>query len=473
MARPSNKPLDSTVSFRNSQGISVSGTLMGVTRQSVSLEVYNPYSVAQMSEMLSELTIRRQGRVVYHGAAVVTTLVNTGIYLVLSATLTDAWKDLTDLTGDKDGVRQEVDRFLVDLDAYKGIRPKFQVAISRLRTQLSELSRWLEQVDVDNVLRTQQDSDAEEYIEEIIQQVKRPVLPRLKENMAEFEYEASLVNSELVGVHRAFSQRDLHPLILRSPFMHRTFTKPLGYAGDYEMVNMMLRNPHEGPNTYFKVINSLFLSEGPAVAHRNRVDILLDRLEKQVDDAVANKKKIHIFNLGCGPAIELQRLLTTRKMTEQIEITLVDFSTPTLNYTQGELQRIMAETGSYPKINFIHNSVDQILRQSAKLGKQQRENYDYIYCAGLFDYFSQKACSRVLKLFYQLVKPGGTVLSTNVHSDNPALAVMEYLMEWHLIYRNEKDMVDLISSEYQHRVYCDDSGVNVFLEYDKPLTGDA
>ena len=96
---------DSVVSFRNSQGDKASGTLRGITRRSVSLEVYNPHSVAQLSEMLSDLTVRREGRVVYQGSAVVTTLINTGIYLVMSATLTDPWKDLTNLGHDSTQIK--------------------------------------------------------------------------------------------------------------------------------------------------------------------------------------------------------------------------------------------------------------------------------------------------------------------------------------------------------------------------------
>ncbi len=45
---------------------------------------------------------------------------------------------------------------------------------------------------------------------------------------------------DLVPVHQAFGKRHLHPLILGSPFVYRTLQKPLGYAGDYEMVNMMM-----------------------------------------------------------------------------------------------------------------------------------------------------------------------------------------------------------------------------------------
>jgi len=54
-----------------------------------------------------------------------------------------------------------------------------------------------------------------------------------------FENVAAGVEDDLRPGHVLFGRRQLHPLLLCSPFVYRTFAKPLGYAGDYEMVNMM------------------------------------------------------------------------------------------------------------------------------------------------------------------------------------------------------------------------------------------
>jgi len=460
----STNTIDSVVSFRNSQGEKASGTLRGIGRRSISLEVYNPHSVAQLSEMLSDLTIRRQGRVVYQGSAVVTTLINTGIYLVMSATLTDPWKDLTNLTQDRAQIKTEVRNFLKDLEHYTNIHPKFEVVVTRMRTHLSELSRWLQQVDV--MIEEKSEPNREQETE-LLEEIAEPIIPLMLEQLMEFESIAKELEPESVSVHSAFVQRELHPLIMRSPFMHRVYTKPLGYAGDYEMVNMMLRDPHEGPNIYYKIVNKLFLMEGPSVAHKNRVRIMHSKLEALVDEAQRGGRTIKILNLGCGPAVEIQRLLKTRILDERTEITLMDFNDQTLGYTKSLLDRIGHENNSFPNIIYQQQSVDQILRQSARLTAEESNKYDFIYCAGLFDYFSDRACSRVLKLFYKLVKPGGEVLSTNVHSDNPAIAAMEYLVEWYLVYRDEKQMLSLVKDIPDKKVYGDDTGLNIFLEFSK------
>ena len=74
-----------------------------------------------------------------------------------------------------------------------------------------------------------------------------------------FETVAARIEPELQPAHRAFGQRQLHPHLLCAPFIHRTYTKPLGYAGDYEMMNMIVRNGLEGNSLYAKLTNAYLL----------------------------------------------------------------------------------------------------------------------------------------------------------------------------------------------------------------------
>jgi hypothetical protein len=76
-----------------------------------------------------------------------------------------------------------------------------------------------------------------------------PLIAKIRVYFDRLEAEAARIDPELAPAHRAFAQAALHPLILGAPFVHRTFTKPLGYAGDYQMVNQILGDPRQGPNT--------------------------------------------------------------------------------------------------------------------------------------------------------------------------------------------------------------------------------
>ena len=96
-----------------------------------------------------------------------------------------------------------------------------------------------------------------------------------------------------------------------------------------------------------------------------------------------------------------------------------------------------------------------------------KDRHDLIYCAGLFDYLSDRVCQRLLELFYSWVNPGGLVIGTNVKHSKPILYFMEFLFEWHLIYRDESDMLKLVPDLGIQEIIEDDTGINVFLKIRK------
>src|SRR6185436_4876956 len=104
----------------------------------------------------------------------------------------------------------------------------------------------------------------------------------------------------------AYIKRLIHPLVLSSPFAFRSVQKPLGYAGDYQMVNMILGDPHQGGSLFGKVLNRWFIKQPPAEAHRNRIKYLTQKLVEETARVSAQGKAARIFNLDCGPSQEIQ-----------------------------------------------------------------------------------------------------------------------------------------------------------------------
>ncbi len=74
------------------------------------------------------------------------------------------------------------------------------------------------------------------------------------------------------------------------------------------------------------------------------------------------------------------------------------------------------------------------------------KKYDLVYCAGLFDYLSDRICRRLLEIFYDMLAPGGLLIATNVHPSNDWRNWMEYLAEWHLVYRDEEQFLHIAPS---------------------------
>jgi extracellular factor (EF) 3-hydroxypalmitic acid methyl ester biosynthesis protein len=86
--------MDSFIVCRNSQGAQVRATALRMDRHIVVFEVYNPYSIIQLSEVLSEFKIIMNEQVIYSGRAVVSNLVNTGNMVLCEAVLDEAWLDV-------------------------------------------------------------------------------------------------------------------------------------------------------------------------------------------------------------------------------------------------------------------------------------------------------------------------------------------------------------------------------------------
>ena len=98
-------------------------------------------------------------------------------------------------------------------------------------------------------------------------------------------------------------------------------------------------------------------------------------------------------------------------------------------------------------------------------------SYDLVYCAGLFDYLSDRICKKLMSIFYELVAPGGLLVATNVDAANPSRNWMEYVVEWHLVYRDRRILETLRPDTARPEdvaIKHDVTGVNIFIEVRKP-----
>ncbi len=461
-AMSSPRSVDAVITFRNSQGEIVRGVLTNHQRRSLVMEIYNPYSIVQVSEVLSELTVRAGERAIYRGKAVVVSLLNTGLMAVVSVTLIDEWDELAVMGHDPASFAEQARAFVREWDTRFTIGEDYQVAISELRAYLSDVSRWVDQADMAATLPKDKDGRLRK---DVFFEIAEPLMLRARSYFDRLEEVSRDVPEPLQATHRTFAQTAIHPLILRAPFVYRTFAKPLGYAGDYQMVNQMLQDPRDGASTYFQIINALFLNAAVARAHRNRIDILVDTLSPLPQRATAAAPIVRVLNVGCGPAVEIQRLIAEHPTPERLAFTLMDFSEETLAYTRGKIEAACAQRGVQVGITLVHESVHNLLKRASGDRGPIEEAFDFVYCAGLFDYLSDKVCQRLLQYFANRTRAGGGTLVTNVHRNNPEKGVMEHLLEWHLIYRDEADMRRLAPEGTRvERIWTDATGVNVFMQ---------
>jgi extracellular factor (EF) 3-hydroxypalmitic acid methyl ester biosynthesis protein len=354
--------------------------------------------------------------------------------------------------------------------SYK-VLPEYKVAIADLQMIFIELRLWLDKIEVEIQL---QPVEVRAEIEKLlINDLQDYILATVGHLLERFEQVAEGVTMDARPAHIAYLQQQIHPFVLSAPFINRTFSKPLGYAGDYEMVSMMVRNPYEGSSLFAKILNFIFLKTPPVEAHRNRIVYLKQMLLEETARARGNAagRRVRFLNLGCGPAKEIQEFLAQHHVCDWAEFLLMDFNEETLDYTAKTLNEIKQSHERSTEFQFMKKSVQQLLREASKL--EPLGKFDVVYCAGLFDYISDEVCEKLLEIFYSLTKPGGLVVATNVADTNPSRGWMEYALDWHLIYRNVEQFHNLVPAAIRPEaiVRAIGTGVNIAVEIRKPKNG--
>ena len=461
------------ISFETAQGQEIRTAAVNVTRQKAVFELYDTRLPLRVSEVLPSFKITIGNLPVFVGRAVLSHLVSTNTQLVCEATLQDGWMDLdifslASRTQELPGYFAE---FLRKWQGFYRVKSDFKLWVADVESFLFDLRTWAEQLEMG--IRAAPSGDRIELEHAIVSALSPGVTECLNALFAKFEPIAAGIPQDQQAAHHAYIKRHLHPLVLCSPFAYRTFHKPLGYAGDYEMVNMLLRDPQEGSSVFAKLLNAWFISQPPAQAHRNRIRYLADRLTSVSLACRSQGRSARVFNLGCGPAQEIQDFLES-PAADSANIVLLDFNDETLQYTTGVIDDRLKKFGRKTQIQFIKKSVIQILKGASRSTQGSPENsYDLVYCAGLFDYLPDRICKELMGLLYEMLAPGGLLLSTNVESSNPIRNMLDYLLEWHLIYRTGREMLAFTpdrANKDHVSVMSDETSVNVFLEVRKPMT---
>lgn len=477
VASPPSAEKENLVTFQTADGVKLRGMLSRVTRHTAVFELYNPDFTPRFSEVLDPLAIVLQSRAVYSGRAVVSKVLDVGSREAVEVMLDEkGWTNLNfGLLFKQDGqLAREFKGFLRDWQKLYVLSPEFKIVVADMQSFMHDLQLWLDQLELG--IRSFQQPLRASLEKEAVDTLAKPVTQSIDAFIDRFESIVTRLDADAHPPHRAHLRRQLHPLLLCSPFANRAFSKPLGYAGDYQVVDMMIRPPFEGATLFAKIINVWLLGQSPAQAHRNRVDHLERKLFEETARVQAAGRVNRVLNLGCGPAEEVRRFFKKQQLSRHTTLTLVDFNEETLDFLQDRLDEIKKALARPVSCHLMKKSVFQILKDGGRsLRRSPEEQYDYIYCAGLFDYLSDSVCKEILNIFYNMLAPGGLLLATNatdaLNASRPFRYSMEYLLDWHLIYRDKGRFAAVAPDGAEAdkiAVIAENTGANLFLEVRKP-----
>ena len=458
---------ENEVAFQTADGVEVRARLLRLTRHAVAFEASQLTATLRTSEVLSNFKITGDQRVLYFGRAVVSNVMNTGESLMAEAKLDSLGPETAFFLppGSGSSLPAAYDTFLRNWQKHYRISAEFKVLVADVQSYLTGVRHWLEGWEFS--LNPQADKAAQER--EILAAVAPRIIAAFNGQHERFEEIIYALPPEMRGAHQDFVREHWHKLFLGAPFAHRTFHKPIGHAGDYEMMNMIHRNQPEGRSLYEKLIHLLLVSQWPAVSVRNRIAHLGETLVNETARVVRAGKTARILNIGCGPAWEVQDFLKQTHLSNQADFTLLDFNAETLAHAGQQLVRVKNDFSRRTVIRTLQLSVYELLKRTQRT-HDGAEKFDLIYCAGLFDYLAPQTCQALIDLWYDSLTPGGLMLIANMNDTKPFRNFIEFILDWQLIYRDSREILSLVPERCRAttRVIAEPTSVNLFLHIRKP-----
>ena len=96
------------------------------------------------------------------------------------------------------------------------------------------------------------------------------------------------------------------------------------------------------------------------------------------------------------------------------------------------------------------------------------KDQDLVYSMGLIDYFGDKFVVKLMNFAHHALKAGGKLILGNFHPNNGDQALMDYVLDWKLIYRTQADMDDLYQRSSFARpctaIRFEEEGIDLFAE---------
>ncbi|GGF23848.1 hypothetical protein GCM10011611_32420 [Aliidongia dinghuensis] len=240
---------------------------------------------------------------------------------------------------------------------------------------------------------------------------------------------------DALAATKRYTERVLTPEVMAGAIWRRSYEKPLGYPGDYQIMNQVYDWQRVGSTLYEKLQHRLGLENAACVA--TRADMVREAIDQEIRRAP--ERVTHIASLGCGSAREVIGYLDRDMMPGRANFTLVDQDQGALSYAYERTYPSVIRHGGTANLQCLNASFIQLLRTGELFGKLPPQ--DLIYSVGLVDYFQARRAKTFIAALYEHLAPGGLLMIGNLKdSDISCFWPMEFICDWTVVYRSHDDM---------------------------------
>lgn len=269
-------------------------------------------------------------------------------------------------------------------------------------------------------------------------------LPRIQDLSTEdffAEYHARLNEVEGAAAAVPWQRRELIDYFqtISEPYldvglMHpRARRKPLGYAGDYLLLDWIHTGRVDSTSDIGQRWDRFFHLQAAPRAVRNRKALFGQVFAKLCWDA---GRGISVLDLASGSCRDVAEAITGAGSTAAgARILCIDQEPQAAEYARGIALHIAQRAG-----------VGIEWRTESVIGTQIGSTFDLVWAAGLFDYLKDGVATVLLRRMWRWTAPGGRLIIGNFHPHNPTRSAQEWCLDWQLIHRTEDDLARLLAA---------------------------
>lgn len=229
------------------------------------------------------------------------------------------------------------------------------------------------------------------------------------------------------------------PWLFRSPYFWRSYYKPHGYAGDFRIIEWtydLENNPCDDPSEpgIVNCLNYLFKTFPCVQNVWDRRNWLYQLLKAELS---RTHGRLRVLDIACGGARYIRDFLSGTPDVSNIHVVLVDQDAASLAFCQREALRPWLD-----RITMVQTPITSFPK-AIPAG-----SFDVVISAGLFDYLGDRVAKNLIEQMVYLTAPGGVVGITNFHPKDLTRLVREWLVDWWVISRDEKEVANLFSDPH-------------------------
>lgn len=453
----------------------LSGRILRLSPHFLVCEMLNPQQALAAGFVVEEATVYLARREAYHGPARLIKVVHTGQALIGEWALSGPWQSLPSASSASVMPGSEaLQPFLQRIRVLGRIHEVFKAVVADVASVLEEARQCLDRVEMAiQPAPGQTHLDAQRAL---FPELSKDLFPVLDQVFGKFEEASKDIPPDLDAEYHSLVRQRLHPLMMCSPFIHHVYAKPLGFAGDYGALHKLMEDPYEGHTLYARLLNAWLVLSPAGEAYRHRIALLVEEMRTQARRCHEDGTGMRVLSIGCGAANEVVRYLELEDLSHSSEFTLVDFHPDTLAFALSQVEKARQQHWRLARVTLVPQSIQGLVMDEARMRRKglaslgsvaRAAGYDFIYCTGLFDYFSDRVCRRLTQTMYHMLAPGGRLVLCNFAPANPIRQFMKYVLDWNLTHRSQAEMQALVPPGARSTCSVSPSGVETYLHIDK------